>query len=91
MSDPELLGSAYTISSDAPEGHMEDIAVWDAEVKRAVAAHARCDGCCRWNGHGRAAAATSRQYCRWPMYLEALSALLDRDHQRLVILTRGMR
>ena len=93
MSDPELLGSAYAPSrAMPPKVTWEDIAVWDAEVQRAVARRMHdvtvavvgmdTDPLAAAVPHGNTAAVTD-------VSAEALSALLDRDHQRLVILTRG--
>ena len=93
MSDPELLGSAYAPSrAMPPKVTWEDIAVWDAEVQRAVARRMHdvtvavvgmdTDALAAAVPHGNTAALTD-------VSAEALSALLDRDHQRLVILTRG--
>ena len=93
MSDPELLGSAYAPSrAMPPKVTWEDIAVWDAEVQRAVARRMHdvtvavvgmdTDALAAAVPHGNTAAVTD-------VSAEALSALLDRDHQRLVILTRG--
>ena len=65
MSDPSCWGRPTHHLERCPEGHMGGHCRLGCRgPARGCPAHARCDGCCRWNGHGRArGSSTSRQYC----------------------------
>ena len=95
MSDPDLLGPAYAPSRAIPPRiSWEDIAAWDAEVQRAIARRMHdvvvaavgmdTQALTEAVPHGAVFAIGSDS-----VSAESLIALLEEDHQRLVIATRG--